>query len=61
MMRFVFPLLLAGLLAACANARPDPVASPQLNSGVTSNSGGGAQALGNQPNIGVTTRTAPAR
>lgn len=60
-MRCVYPLLLASLLAACANVRPDPVASPQLNSGVTSNSGGGAQALGNQPNVGVTTRVTPAR
>jgi len=33
-------LLIAILLAACADARPDTVVSPQLDSGITSNNGG---------------------
>lgn len=57
MMKSASAILLACALAACADLRPDPVASPRLESGVTSSSGGGAQALGNQPNVGVTTRT----
>ena len=44
------------LLAACGNTRPSPLASPQLDSGVTASRGGGDQTLGNQPNVGVTTR-----
>ena len=51
----------ATLLAACAEVRPDPVVSPQLDSGITSSNGGGQRALGNQPNVGVTTRVGPVR
>ena len=54
-------ILLAAFLAACANARPDPVVSPQLDSGITSSNGGGTRTLGNQPNVGVTTRTGAVR
>lgn len=54
-------LLLAGLLVACGYARPDTVVSPELESGITSNNGGGTRALGNQPNVGITTRTGAAR
>ncbi len=61
MIRFT-AILLAGLLAACADVRPDTVVSPQLDSGVTSSNGGGARALGNQPGgIGVTTQVGPAQ
>ena len=52
-------LMLCAVLAACADVRPDPIASPQLESGVTSSNGGGARTLGNQPNVGLTTRVAP--
>ena len=54
------PFLLAAalpLLSACSAARPDPVASPRLDSGVSSSSGGGTQTLGGSPSVGVTTRT----
>ncbi len=60
-MHRVITLVLASLLAACASARPDPVIPPGLDSGITSNNGGGTRALGNQPNVGVTTRVAPVR
>lgn len=43
-------------LAACAGERPQSTVSPGLESGITSSNGGGARALGNQPNVGVTTR-----
>ena len=58
-MRLVAAFLLAATLAACADARPDPVASPRLDSGVTSSNGGGARTLGNQPGASVTTRVGP--
>lgn len=48
-------LSMAVLTGVCAD-RPDPVASPRLDSGVTSSFGGGTQVLGN-PAVGVTTRT----
>lgn len=53
-------VLAGGLLAGCAYARPDPVSSPGLESGVIAGSGGGARALGNQVDMGVTSRTGPA-
>lgn len=55
----ILSVLLALGVAACADARPDPVASPRLDSGITSSNGGGVRALGNDPNVGVTTRVAP--
>lgn len=54
-------VLIAGLLAACADVRPDTVVSPRLDSGITSSNGGGARALGGQPGASVTTRVGPAR
>lgn len=60
-MHRIAALMLACLLAACADVRPDPVASPKLDSGITSSSGGGMRALGNDPDLGVTTRVSPAR
>ena len=54
-------ILLTGLLAACADIRPDTTVSPRLESGVTSSNGGGARALNNQPGVGVTTTVGPAR
>lgn len=48
--------LLCLALAACSGAeRPQSTVSPQLNSGVTSNNGGGSRALNNNQNMGVTT------
>lgn len=54
-------VLLAALLAACAGERPDTIVSPRLDSGITSSDGGGTRALGNQPNVGVTTRVGTVR
>ena len=51
----------AGLLAACADVRPDTTVSPRLDSGITSSNGGGQRALGNQPGVGVTTPVGPVR
>ena len=56
----IIPALLAAalpLLAACGAARPDPIVSPQLESGITSSNGGGTTTLGSGPYVGVTTRT----
>ena len=58
-MHRITAVLLASLLAACSAARPDTVVSPRLDSGVTSNDGGGTRALGNQPRAGVTTPVGP--
>lgn len=60
-MHRIAAFLLISLLAACADARPDPVVSPKLDSGITSNNGGGMRMLGNQPNMGVTTPVGSAR
>lgn len=60
-MRYAALLIVLAAAAACSETRPSPVASPRLESGVTSSGGGGAQATGNQPNVGVNTRVAPAR
>lgn len=49
------------MLAGCGATGPQSTASPALDSGVTSSSGGGQRALGNLPNTGVTTSTTPAR
>ena len=54
-------LILSGLLAACSDVRPSPLVSPQLDSGVTSSNGGGTRTLGNNPNVGVTTRIGTVR
>ena len=60
-MHRVAAALLVSLLAACSAARPDPVVSPRLDSGVTSSDGGGTRALQNQPGVGITTPVGPAR
>ena len=46
-------------LSACAYERPQSTVSPGLASGITSNNGGGVRQLGNSPNIGITTQSAP--
>lgn len=53
-------------LAACTSAeraaeKPQSTTSPGLDTGITSNNGGGQRALGNNLNQGVTTRVGPAR
>ena len=58
-MRSLFTLSLLSLLAACADERPNTIVSPRLDSGITSSNGGGTRALGDQPNMGVTTRVGP--
>lgn len=58
-MRSILPLSLLSLLAACADERPNTIVSPRLDSGITSSNGGGTRALGDQPNVGVTTRVGP--
>ena len=52
-------LLGSGLLAACSHVKPDTIVSPGLESGITSQNGGGARALGNQPGVGITTQVGP--
>jgi len=52
-------VLTALLLSACAEERPQLTVSPKLESGVTSSNGGGARTLGNQPDVGFTTRVGP--
>ena len=54
-------ILITGTLAACSDIRPSPLVSPQLDSGVTSSNGGGTRTLGNNPNVGVSTRVGPTR
>lgn len=54
-MHRVLPVLLVLALAACADAKPDPVASPRLDSGITSSNGGGMRALGGDPNVTLST------
>lgn len=54
-------LLLCGVLAACAYERPQSTVSPELESGITSQNGGGARALGNTLDMGVNTRVGPPR
>ncbi len=54
-------LLACLALGACAYEKPQSTVSPNLNSGITSNNGGGARALGNTPNIGLGTQSVPAR
>ncbi len=53
-------------LAACTPAektaeRPQSVTTPGLETGITSNNGGGQRALGNTVGVGVTTPDARAR
>lgn len=54
-------LLACLALGACAYEKPQSTVSPGLNSGITSNDGGGTRQLGNIPNVGITTQTAPTR
>ena len=58
-MNRILAIMLVSALAACADARPDPIASPKLESGITSSNGGGMRALGNDPYVGVTARVGP--
>ena len=60
-MRNIVILLTACMLTACGATQPDTVVSPKLESGITSSNGGGQRTLGNQPNVGVTTSTTPAK
>ena len=54
-------ILLASLaLMSCAYEKPQSTVSPELESGITSQNGGGVRQLGNSPNIGITTQTVPA-
>jgi hypothetical protein len=61
MFRTIVTTVALGLAVCACNAQGgiiDPkvgqgVASPSLDSGVTSSNGGGTRALGNQPNVGV--------
>lgn len=54
-------LTACSVLAGCAGERPQSTTTPSLETGITSSSGGGTSTLGNQPNIGVTTRVGPAQ
>ena len=47
------------MLAGCGATGPQSTVTPGLDSGITSSSGGGQRALGNQPNIGITTTPLP--
>ncbi len=60
-MRHIIILLTACVLTACAAEQPNTVVSPKLESGITSSNGGGQRQLGNQPDVGVTTSTSPAK
>jgi hypothetical protein len=53
--------LACAVLLGCAGERPQSATTPGLETGITSNNGGGERALGNQPNVGVTTRVGLAR
>ena len=53
-------------LAACTPAeraaeRPQSTTTPGLDTGITSNNGGGQRALGNNGNVGITTPDSRAR
>lgn len=48
-------------LLGCAGERPQSTTTPGLETGITSNNGGGTRALGNQPNVGITTRVGSVR
>ncbi len=54
-MRKASVILACLTVAACSSERMggDPVVSPRLDSGVTSNNGGGQRALGNTPDVSV--------
>jgi len=53
--------LACAALLGCAGERPQSTTTPGLETGITSNNGGGQRALGNQPNVGIATRVGPAR
>lgn len=59
------PVTVAALACApllgCAYERPQSTTTPGLETGITSSNGGGTRTLGNQPNIGITTRVGPGR
>ncbi len=60
-MRHVIILLTVCVLTACAAAHSDTAVVPKLETGITSSNGGGQRQLGNQPDVGVTTSTSPAK
>ncbi len=55
-MRLILVTALVFAVAACSEVKPSPVVSPGLDSGVTSNNGGGSRQLNNNQNMGVTSR-----
>ena len=53
MTRVIILVAACACLAACAEGRQRSLQSRKLDSGVTSDNGGGAFDLHNQPNVGV--------
>ena len=53
--------LACAALLGCAGERPQSTTTSGLETGITSSNGGGTRTLGNQPNVGITTRVGPAR
>jgi hypothetical protein len=49
--------LACAALMGCAGERPQSTTTPGLETGITSNNGGGQRALGNQVNESITVRT----
>ena len=60
-MHRITALLLASVLAACADARPDTIVSPRLDNRITSSKGGGMRPLGDDPNVSINSRFTPAK
>ncbi len=58
---FAFLALAACTPAERAAERPQSVTTPGLDTGITSNNGGGQRALGNNVGVGVTTPDSRAR
>ena len=63
---YVTFILAFTVLVACTPAersaeRPQSITTPRLDTGITETGGGGQQTLGNNVDVGVKTRVAPAR